>query len=110
MKKICFIVFFLTEIFFTANSQDSNNLKNKKTMEKINIKNIKDKFSTYKQYVKDGKICESKQIRTFPPEYKDLTDNIMDYSDVANYPIPVVSIWKKQGEIIKKHKLIRPEA
>lgn len=45
---------------------------------------------------------------------KFLTDNIMDYSDANDqkntYPIPVVSLWKRQWNITKKHALIKKES
>jgi hypothetical protein len=113
MKKIYFIVFFFTEIFFTANSQNSNNFKNKKTMEKINIESIKDKFSTYKQYVKDGKICESKLTQT-SKEYNELKGDTL-ITVIENYGrytqiIRNVNSNFKNIKIYNKNLLLKREA
>ena len=40
---------------------------------------------------------------------QNLTDNILDYSDLAPTPLSLVALWKKQWEILIKHNLINTE-
>lgn len=40
---------------------------------------------------------------------QNLTDNILDYSDIAPTPLSLAALWKKQWEILIKHNLINTE-
>ena len=107
----CFVVFFVNEGKGTGAYGRAEDISNNSRYVVVVANGLEDTTSAHELLHTAG-LYHSFDNNSVFTRKECLTDNIMDYSDIAVPPLTplnLVSIWKEQEKIIKKHNLIKPE-